>query len=138
MSKFSEYIKSLKEKDMQFFFKGGYNKVSNQYFRFNHVINDEEIIISTNNIRVWKDNYVLIIGNNKVVYLKYWQVRQVKSWDLGENSYLVKLNKNYFRPYETKFEIEDVCFEKEDTFETLKAVAMQQDKTNLKWAFGQL
>lgn len=140
MSKFSEFIKDCKKREMDFFFKAGWKKVSNKYFEFKRVVNDDEIIIVSTNVVFWhnKGQYVMFVDNNKVVYLKDWQVRQVKSWDLGMNAYIVKLNRQYFKSYQLPFESEDLCFEKEETFDDLLKVAQEQEKENVAWAFGQL
>lgn len=69
MSKLGDYIKQQKEKDIERFF-GKVNHTSNKYFTFNRIINDDEIIIITSNIKIIKDTPVLVVGNNKAVYLK--------------------------------------------------------------------
>ena len=51
MSKLGDYIKQQKEKDIERFF-GKVNHKSNKYFTFNRIINDDEIIIITSNIKI--------------------------------------------------------------------------------------
>lgn len=53
MSKLGDYIKQQKEKDIQKFF-GEIKHTSNKYFTFNRIINDDEIIIVTSNIKIIK------------------------------------------------------------------------------------
>ena len=53
MSKYGEFIKSVKESQLTKFF-GEVKHTSNKYFKFNHVISDDEIIIVTNNVKFIK------------------------------------------------------------------------------------
>lgn len=125
MSKYSDYIKSAKDKDLEFFF-GKIRKKSNKYFEYNSVIDEDNIIIITNNIKVLKGSFVLIVDNNKGVYLKEWQIKPVHNFYTGMSAYAVKLNRGYFRPYTFSFDFEDMAFEKEDTFDSLKKIAVTQ------------
>lgn len=115
----------MKDKDLEFFF-GKVTKKSNKYFNYNPIIDDDNIIIITNNIKVIKGNYVLIVDNNKGVYLKDWQVKPVHNYYNGMSGYAVKLNRKYFKPYTFKFEFEDMAFTQEDTFDSLKECAATQ------------
>lgn len=126
MSKYSEYIKSRKEKDLEFFF-GEVTKKSNKYFEYNSVIDEDNIIIVTNNIKTIKGNMVMIVDNNKAVYLKDWQVRRVHNFYNGVSAFAVKLNRKYFKPYTFRFDFEDMAFEQEETFDSLKECASEQD-----------
>lgn len=136
MSNYSNFIKSMNEKDEKWFFGDTVEHTSNKYFKFNRIVDENNIIILTNNIKVLKGNYVLLVDNNKGVYLKDWQVRKVHNFDYGVNTYAVKLNKNYFKPYTFNFNFDDMAFEKEDTFETLVEVANEQNAENVKVAKG--
>lgn len=137
MSKYGDFIKAQKEKESDFFFgKGNVTKVSTKYYEFKRVLDEENIIIVTKNIKVIKGNYVLIVDNNKAVYLKEWQVKHIHSYDEEFNGYAVKLNKKYFKPYTFKTDFEDFCFVKEDTFESLFEVAKEQEKENTKVSNG--
>ena len=138
MTSLSAIFSSRHQQEMEKFFSGGFNKVSNQYFTFKRVLNNDEIIIVTNNVRRFKEDYVLWVDNNKVIYLKDWQIKPVKNYDLGDSSYAVKLNRKYFKPYTLRFESRDLMFNKEDTFDSLMEVAKQQEKKNIKWAIGSL
>lgn len=138
MSNYGEFMKSMAKKDNDFFF-GENNKVniSNKYFTFKHVIDNDTIIINTNNVKTVKDNYVLVVDNNKAVYLRDWQVREAHNYNEGLDFYLVKLNRKYFKPYTFKFEFSDFCFENgENSFDDLLEVAKEQDKENMKVANG--
>lgn len=125
MSKYSEYIKSRKEKDLEFFF-GEVTKKSNKYFEYNSVIDEDNIIIVTNNIKTIKGNMVMIVDNNKAVYLKDWQVRRVHNFYNGVSAFAVKLNRKSFKPYTFRFDFEDMAFEQEGTFDSLKECAAEQ------------
>lgn len=132
---YSEYLQSIKDKDKQRFF-GDTKQVSNNYFTFNHVKDENNITIVTSNIKEVKDSLVLIVDNNKAVYLKDWQVKRVRNYDNGIYAYAVKLNRDYFRPYTFKSDFNNMSFEKEDTFDDLLDAAKSQDKENMKVALG--
>lgn len=136
MSKYGDFIKSQKEKDLKFFFGEDVKKTSNKYFKFKRVNDEDNIIIITSNIKVLKGNFVLLVDNNKGVYLKDWQVRKVHNYYNGIVGYAVKLNRKYFKPYEFKFEFEDMAFEKENTFDDLLEVAKEQEVLDLPFALG--
>lgn len=125
MSKYSEYIKSRKEKDLEFFF-GEVTKKSNKYFEYNSIIDEDNIIIITNNIKTIKGNMVMIVDNNKAVYLKDWQVRRVHNFYNGVSAFAVKLNRKYFKPYTFRFDFEGMAFEQAETFDSLKECAAEQ------------
>ena len=65
---------------------------------------------------------MLIVDNNKGVYLKEWQAKPVHNFYNGMSAYAVKVNRKYFKPYTFKFEFEDMDFTQEDTFDSLMAV----------------
>ena len=108
-------------------FFGEVKHTSNKYFKFNHVISDDEIIIITNNVKFVKDSPVLVVDNNKVVYLKDWNVAEVRNYNKDIYSYAVKLNRKYWK---------DMCFDKADTFDSLKAVAEMQNDTEIALGWG--
>lgn len=132
----SALASSSHEREMQRFFNGGYNMRSNKYFEFTHVINNDEIIIITNNIKTIKGSLVLVIGNDKVVWLKDWQVKKVRNFYNGVYGYAVKLNRQYFRTYQLNFEFEDLLFDKDNNFDDLLEVARMQDEANEQIALG--
>lgn len=133
MSTYSEYMKSVKENNLTRFF-GEVEHKSNKYFTFNHYINENEAIIITSNVKYIKGNPVLIIANNKAVYLKDWLVKPVHNYFNDIYAYAVKLNRQYFKPYTFKNDFEDMCIETEYTFDDLLNVAKEQDAENMKIA----
>ena len=127
----------MKEKDLNFFFgKGNWSNKSNQYYNFKRVINENEIIIISGNVKTIKNNYVLVVGNNKVVYLKDWAVRPVRNFENNVYAYAVKLNRNYFKVYTFKSDFEDLYFEKEENFDDLLDTAKEQEERGIAVAFG--
>ena len=133
MSTYSEYMKGVKENNLVRFF-GEVEHKSNRYFTFNHYINDNEAIIITDNVKYIKGNPVLIIANNKAIYLKDWLVRPVHNYFNDIYAYAVKINRQYFKPYTFKSDFEDMCIETEYTFDDLLNVAREQDAENMKIA----
>lgn len=137
MSNYSEFLKNQKEKDMNFFFgEGNWEKTSNKYFEFKRVLNNDEIIIVTNNVKMIKGNYVLLVDNNKVIYLKDWQIRKIHNFYQEIDCYVVKLNRKYFKTYTFSFNFEDYAFEKEETFDSLLEAAKEQEILNTDFAWG--
>ena len=128
--KYSEYMKQSKENNIKRFF-GDVSKKTNKYFTFNHVIDNDNIIIITGNVKIVKGSYVLVIGSNKAVFLKPWQVKEVHNYYSGYSGYAVKLNRNYFKPYTFKTGFDDFAFDDEDTFDTLKADAESQNSEQI-------
>lgn len=136
MSKYSDFLKSRKEQEVKYIF-GDDVKIMGDTYSWIHAKNDDEIIIVTNNVRYWKNkgSYVLWVANDKVVYLKDWQVCEIKNWDLQQDAYAVKLNRKFFKAYNT-YTSDEFGFDKEDDFDSLLALAREQDKTNIAWKIG--
>ena len=131
---YSEFIKNQSNKDKDFYFgKDNWKKVTNKYYEFKRVLSDDEIIIVTNNIKTIKNSLVLLVDNNKAVYLKDWQVRKCSNYNEGIDAYIVKLNRKYFKPYTFSFDFDDYSFEKENTFDYLLQVAKEQQDENLSF-----
>ena len=129
---YSQYLKERTEKDLKFFYGEDIRKVSNKYFEFKRVIDNDNIIIITNNIRVIKDSYVLVVGEKKAVYLKDWQVRRISNYYEDLDAYAVKLNRKYFKTYNFKNEIDpELYFEKDNDFNDLLELAKLQDERNI-------
>ena len=61
-------IREKNSKDIERFF-GEHKMTSNQYFTFNNVQDEDNIIIVTNNVKSIKGNPVLVAGNHEVVLL---------------------------------------------------------------------
>ena len=110
--------------------------VTNQSKDNNRIINDDEIIIITSNIKIIKDTPVLVVGNNKAVYLKNWLIREVRNYNLDIYDYAVKLNRKYWKVYTFKSDFEDIFIEKEATFDDLVEVAKEQTNKNIPIALG--
>lgn len=140
MSKYSEFLKKRAESDRALYFgENNYKAVSNKFFTYKAVLNDDEIIIRTNDVKIFKNNYVLIVGSNDVVYLKDFQVREVHTWCKAskDNFYLVKLNRKYFKPYHFTNAIYNYeSKENIDTFDDLLQVAKEQDDYPLQVGKG--
>ena len=137
MSNLNDLIKNIKNKDLDFFFgEGNWKNKSNKYYSFKRVLNENEIIIVTENVRIVKGNPVLVIGNNKVVYLKDWAVRPVRNYENNVYAYAVKLNRNFFKVYTFKSDFEDLYFEKEENFDDLLELAKEQEERGMTVAFG--
>lgn len=127
MSSYGEFMKQKANSERKRFFGESLHKVSNKYVNFDRVIDDDNIVVITNNVKIIKGNYVMLVDNNKGVYLKNWQVKHVRNDNYGIEAYAVKLNRNYFKPYTFSFDFSDMAFEEEDTFENLKEHAKEQD-----------
>lgn len=129
---YGDYMKELAKKDHDFFFgEGNYRKVTNQYYRFKRVLSNDDIILVTNNVRMVKGSPVLVVDNNKAVYLKNWQIKPVSNWDEGIEGYAVKLSRRYFKPYTFQNPLGEYSFDKEDTFDDLLQVAKEQEEEDL-------
>lgn len=70
MSSYSDYLKERKSKDLKYFFGEDVKMISNKYFKFTHVIDNDNIILITNNIKIIKGNYVLLVKTIKGFILK--------------------------------------------------------------------
>ena len=124
----SEMFKKRKAKDIEFFF-GDTEWRSNKYFKFDHVKDNDNIVIVTKNIKAIKGNFVMIVDNDKAVYLKDWQVKPVHNYGEDFWGFAVKLNRKYFKPYTFKNPFNDYSFDKQDTFDRLLKDAKKQNKT---------
>lgn len=133
MTKKTNYFEERARMEKERFF-GEMKKDSNQYFSFKRVHSDDEIVIITNNIARVKDSFVLVVDNNKCVYLKTWQIKRVKvlidDCDSAIFAFAVKLNRNFFKVYTFKSDFEEFSFEKEETFDDLLEVARKQDSVH--------
>jgi hypothetical protein len=137
MSNYSDYIKKIKERNKEKFFPNHKN-VSNRYFTFDHYISDDEIVIITSNIINLKGSPVLIVGNDKAVYLKDFCIQPVHNYHLGINAFAVRLKRQFFKVYTFKKEFEAFYFEKDENFDDLVEVAKEQDKRNMSIAIGHM
>ncbi len=133
----SDFFKKKAAGEKEAFF-GETKKVSNKYFEFKRVKDDNNIVLVTNNVIINRNlnTILLVVGNNKAVYLKEWQVRQIRNYDLGVYGYAVKLNRNYYKTYTFKKEFDNYSIDKDQTFDDLLEVAKEQDKENMAVATG--
>ncbi len=115
----------------EFVFFKNLEMVSNKRFTFENIISEDEIVIITDNVRKHKNGYVLVVDNNKVVYLKDWQVRKVLAYNEGIDACAVKLNRKFFKAYTFRNAFTDFHFEKEDTFDSLYEVAKEQQEQKM-------
>lgn len=126
---------SLKEKQKTRFF-GEVLHTTNKYFYVDQVKDNDSAIIMTSNIAVVKGNPVLVTGDNTAIYLKDWQFRRMISKD-GIDTYAVKINRNYFKEYTFKSNFQEFSFGgKKDTFDSLRKVAIEQQKQKRQWKSG--
>ena len=113
---------------------------SNKYFTFDHVIDDDNIIIITNNITLVNTKFgqspILMVGNNKAIYLKEWQIRPVMNYGEGLYAFAVKLNRNFCKIYTFKNDFEGMAFEKEFDFDELKEIAESQNDSPVRKGWG--
>ena len=131
MANLTEYYKARREKELNFFFgEGNWNQVTNTHYTFKHVIDEDTIIIATSNIKVIKDSFVLLVANNKAVYLKNWQVASAKID--GMEVSLVKLSRKFFKVYTFSNDFDNCCFEREESFNDLKEIAEVQEQESYK------
>lgn len=138
MSSFSQAVKNAKAKDIAFFF-GEVKRISNQYFTFNHVVDDDNIIVNvaSNQIRIIKGNPVLLVGNSHAVYLKDWQIKRAHNYgDICQNFEVVKLNRKFFKVYTFRTEFDDVDFDEVQSFDDLRDIAKAQDVAGMPVALG--
>lgn len=110
-------------------FFGNVHKVSNKYFILEkQVLDNDNIILYTNNIRVIKGNHVLVIDDNKAVCLKDWSITGIRFRNNYAETYAVKINRNYFKPYTFRNNIDNnLSFGKQYSFDDLKKIAKSQE-----------
>ena len=128
MSKYSEFLKQRKTNGLDFFLGEGNYKTTNNRFQIkNYVLDNDTILLITNNVQYFsnKEIYVLWIAEDKVVYLKSWQVKEVYNFEHLGDCYIVKLNRQYFKPYQC-FKNDFLMIEKEYTFDDLLEVTKSQ------------
>lgn len=139
MSDFAAFMKEKAKRENDLFFgEGNRKKISNKYYTFKHVLNNDTILINTNNVRVVKDSLILVVGDDKAVYLKDWNVRKAHNYDWGIDFWIVKLSRAFFKIYTFKSRIDsDLMFDVGlQDFDYLLEVAKAQDQENMKVADG--
>lgn len=132
-----EYAQQKREEENIKFF-GEMKYRTNKYFTFQHYQSEDEIVLATNNVIEIKGNPVLLVGNNKAVYLKGWNIKRIHDYYNGGDAYAVKLNRKFFKVYTFQKSFADYYFEKEESFDDLVALAKEQDEAKQTWALGHM
>ena len=93
---------------------------------------DGEIIVFTANVRLYKGSPVLVVGNNKLIFINASAIRKGITMSREEETiaegFIVKLNKDNFKKiYSFKHDFDGFAFDKEDTFESLSEIAKKQN-----------
>lgn len=135
MSKLSQYYNQIKLKELQRFFGEDIKFVKDTIVHFTHVIDNDNFIIVTSNLKEIKGNFVLMVGKNKAVYLKDWNATPIKNWNLGVDTFAVKLSRKYFKVYEFKSNFEEFSGD-DETFDSLLEIARQQENDTTTWKLG--
>ena len=136
--RFVEWKKEEHRREIERFFGGKGEHIYKKTYKFDHVIDDDNVVITTNNLQFVKDGLALIVGKNKAVFLKNWQARHTTindpNWGkLGTN--LIKLNRNYFKVYTFKNNFEDIVIEDGEemtNFDDVLKLAKEQDSYSKK------
>lgn len=150
MSKYSEYLKSQKQKSLDFYsnmYEGlGFGEASNKYCEITKRVSDDEqkiiINVDSNQIFSTQYGYGLKVGKNHVVWLKNWQVIDVADWFrtsltsgrqvlLNKDFYIVKESTREFDNIEVGDCASDSEFEKQNKYhgwEDMVNVAKAQQK----------
>lgn len=138
-----EYFKKQREAVYNRFF-GEREFKSNQYFKFNHVVDDDNIIINTSNLKEIRTkngepSLIMLVGDDQAVYIKPWQVMPIYDYYGFGEGYAVKLNRAYFKPYKFNSRIdENTSFDgRVDTFDSLKKDAESQNDTPIRVDTGE-
>lgn len=127
MGRYSMFAKEAQDKAKDRFF-GGRRMTSSRYFTFEHVLDEDNIIVITDNVRMLRNgSIVLIVGNEHAVYLKEWQIYKVRTYTDDIDGWAVKLNREYFKPYRFNGRFAGVSFYQPDTFDNLKVTAKAQN-----------
>lgn len=116
-------------------FFGEVAKVSNKYMLIDQVQDRDNAIIMTSDVKVVKGNMIMMTGENTAIYLKPWQFRLMENYDLGVQTFAVKLSRKYFKEYTFKSSFDDYGGERE-TFDSLWKTAAAQQRRKTKWKVG--
>lgn len=90
-----------------------------------------EYLIYTANVRLYKKSIVLVVGNNKLVFLTLGQVKKAcQSNEDGETEsegFIVKITLSTFaKVYTFKNDFDGFSFSSDDTYDTLEEVSREQ------------
>lgn len=116
----------------------GFGEASNKYCELTRRVNDDEtkVLINASTSQVFRTQYGygLIVGHDKVVWLKEWQVLKVADWFATQwtaHTYQVLLNKEYYKVNQSTKEFDGInvgdCasdseFEKENGYHSWKDI----------------
>lgn len=131
-------FKEAATKRKENFFQQTLTYKTNNYFVYDGDIDNDTIIIRTDNLIVntFTNKFILKVGTNKAVYLNANNIRKIRfkhangDW---ESTYLVKLNRNYFKVYTFQKAFDDYLGNDKD-FDALKEIAKSQK--NIAITFG--
>lgn len=129
-------IKAMKEKQLVIFF-GNVRHVSNKYFKYTHKVDEDNIIINTNNVRFVKGSPTLVVGNNDCVYLKEWNIKTAHNYDSELNFYVIKLSRQYFKTYTFGREFVNIDLPQTLSFDDLLRIAEEQDTEDMPIALSE-
>lgn len=119
MSRYSEYLKEQKAKNIEFYSKMydglGFGEASNKYCEITKRVSEDEtkvlVNVDTRQVFSTQYGYGLKVGKNHVVWLKKWQVLDVADWWQTEMTHAHKqvlLNKEYYNVKESAYEYDIV------------------------------
>ena len=127
MERYSGFMKETRDREKDYFF-GDRRMVTSKYFTFEHVKDDDNIIVVTDAVKMLRNgSIILIVGNDQAVYLKEWQIWKVTGYYGGFDGWAVKLRREFYKPYRFNKPFPGVSFRKPDTFDNLKATARAQN-----------
>lgn len=124
-----------------YFFNESIQPISNKWFKFNRVADDDNITIITGNVICLGMYKVLLVGEGRGIWLKDWQVKSGRfaptgsQYDTQMDCYAVKLNRKFFNVKDIKLAGDNFYFEKENTFDDLLQIAKEQDQDNIPVSF---
>lgn len=125
------------KKNNDFFFgENNWNRDESYRYRFTQAIDNDNIIVVSKNI-VWvKGNPILLISNQRGVYLKDWQIRTVYKDPFTSElpKYVIKLNRKFFKVYTFSNSIGE-CYDNYTTFDDFLSLARQQEKEKKLYGF---
>ena len=127
MGRYGGFTTEVRDQEKERFF-GDRRFVTSKFFTFEHVLDDDNIIVVTDAVKMLRNgSIVLIVGNQEAVYLKEWQIWKVTGYYGEFDGWAVKLCRDYFKPYRFNKPFPGVFFRQPDTFDNLKATARGQN-----------
>lgn len=93
---------------------------------------DGDIVVFTASVRLYKGSPVLVVGSNKVIFLRLSDIKKAcesKDGEIIAEGFVVKMSKSSFdKVYSFRKDFDGFAFEKDDTFDSLSEVARQQEE----------